>query len=341
MIQKVPPFKKLKEGRDEIVLEPDLEIIDTHHHLFDRPHLRYMLDEYLEDVALGHKVIATVYSETQAFARKTGDEALRPVGEIEFANGVAAICASGDYGPCRVAAGIVGYADLRLGDAVAATLDASMAASPERYRGIRQIAIDDPNPAAIRFLTHRPPPGLLQNAVFRAGARHVASRGLTFDAAVLHHQLPELAQFADENEDLSIILNHAGLAMCMEATPEARAEVHKLWRANMIEIAKRPNMTCKIGGLGTSYWGFGVINRDEVMGYEELAEIWRPYVEGAVEIFGPERCMMESNFPNDGRTSGFVPLWNAMKHILKGHSASEKAAIFSGTAKRVYRLNLD
>jgi predicted TIM-barrel fold metal-dependent hydrolase len=336
----VPPFDKVKEGRDEAILDPGIEIVDAHHHLFDRAHLRYMLDDYLGDANAGHRIVGTVYIETQAFARTFGPEALRPVGEVEFANGVAAMMASGVYGPCRVAAGIVGHADMTTGDRVAATLDASMAAAPERFRGIRQIAISHPNEAVLRFLTHRPPPDLLKNPAFRAAYRHLGPRGLSFDASVLHHQLPELAQLAADFPDTKIVLSHAGLATPVGTGADRRAEALRSWRANMADLARRPNVFCKVGGLGTSYWGFGFNVRSDPIGWQELAAAWRPYVEGAIEAFGAERCMMESNYPNDGRSCGFVPLWNALKSIVGGCSAGEKAALFRATAEKFYRLEL-
>lgn len=340
MAHKVPPFKKLREGRDEPILEPDLEIIDSHHHLFDRPHLRYMIDDYLEDVRLGHDIVATVYIETQAMARTWGPETLRPVGEIEFANGVGAMCASG-YAPCQVAAAIVGFADMLLGDRIAETLDHSMQAAPNRFRGVRQIAISHPNPEALRFLTHLPPQGLLESDAFLSAFRQLAPRGLNFDTCVLHNQLPDLSALAARHPETPIVLNHAGLAMMrLDKDPAARAEIFQSWRRNMTELARQPNVYCKIGGLGTSYWDFGFIERTEPTGYLELAAAWKPYVETCVEVFGPDRCMMESNFPNDGRSCGFVPLWNALKHIMKDHSAAEKRAVFSGTAKSAYRMEL-
>ncbi len=339
-MRKVPPFNKVKEGRDEEILYPEIAIVDTHHHLFDRPHLRYMLDNYLEDVNLGHKIIGTVYVETQAMARPDGPEELRPVGEIEFANGVAAIMRSGVYGPCRVAAGIVGHADMTSGDRVAATLDASIAAAPQRFRGVRQIGISHPNEAVLRFLTHRPPPDLMKSPGFRAAFRHLAPRQLSFDTAVLHHQLPEIVQLATDFPDTTIVLNHAGLATWVEGGPEDRPQVFQSWRKNMQELARCPNVFCKLGGFGGSYWGFGFIERTDPIGYKELAATWGPYVEAAIELFGADRCMMESNYPNDGRSCGFVPLWNALKYIVRSYSAEEKTALFSGTAVKVYRLDL-
>jgi L-fuconolactonase len=331
---------KRLEGRDEPILEPDLPIVDAHHHLFDRPALRYMLEDYLGDAGAGHRIVASTYVETQAFVRPDLPELLRPVGEVEFANGVAAMSASGIYGAARVCAAIVGYADLRLGDAVAELLDRSLQAAPARFRGIRQITIEDPSERSYRFMTQPPPRGIMKSPGFRPAFRHLASRGLSFDAAVFHHQLPEIAELADAFPESTIILNHMGVAMAMDLDAQGQAEVFRAWREALLDVARRPNVVCKVGGLGMPFWGFRFETRPETVGYQELANEWKPFVETSIEAFGVDRCMMESNFPPDGRSCGFVPLWNALKYIVRGSSQSEKAALFHRTAARVYRIDL-
>jgi L-fuconolactonase len=324
----------------EAILDPGLVIIDSNHHLFDRPGRPYMVSDYLKDVGAGHKVVASVYVETRWLARPDGPESLRPIGEIEFANGVAAACASGHNGSCRVAAAIVGYADVGAGGSVAETLDRAMAAAPERFRGVRQIALAHPDSRVLRFLMHSPHPDLLKSPGFRAGLRELARRGLSFDATVFHHQLPELGAIAAAQPDATIILDHLGLAMAMDMDETGRLQVFQEWRKAMFDLARRPNVVCKIGGLGTAYWGFGFDTRPRPAGYLELAEAWRPYVETAIEAFGVERCMMESNFPADGRSCGYVPLWNALKYLTRHCSVGEKASLFHGSAARVYRIDM-
>lgn len=334
-------FAKRDEGRDEPILDPGLAIIDSHQHLFDRPALRYLLDDYLAHAAAGHRIIGTVYIETLAMVRPDAPPAARPLGEIEFALGMGAMARSGRYGPTRIAEAIIGHADMTMGDRVAETLDRALAIAPERFRGIRQIAMAHPDPRALRMLTHKPPPDLLKHPAFLAAFRQLARRGLTFDAAILHHQLPEVAALADAHQDTPIIVNHLGLALSMGGDAADRAEVFADWRRRLADVARRPNVYCKVGGLGTSYWGFGFNHRDDPVGSAELATAWRPYVETALELFGAGRCMAESDFPNDGRSCGFVPLWNALKRIVAGCSAEDKAALFHGTAAKVYRLDLD
>ena len=338
--------RQLLVGRDEPIIDPDMPIIDAHHHLFDRPPLgdrppmRYLLDDYLADARAGHRIVATVYVEILAFARPDGPEVLRGLGEIEFANGVGAMAASGIYGDCRVCAGIVGYADMRLGDQVAQLLDRAMEIAPERFRGIRQVTSEHPTEAPYRFITNRPPSGVMKSPGFRPAFQHLVKRGLTFDAAVFHHQLQDVVDLADAFPDATIVLNHCGHAIAMEEDEQGRAEVFSHWRELMFKVASRPNVYCKIGGLGLPMWGFRFEERQDPIGYLELATTWRPWVETSIEAFGANRCMMESNYPPDGRSAGFVPLWNALKHIVRAASPEDKAAMFHGTAAKVYRIRL-
>ena len=102
----------LDKALPETILDPDLPIVDTHHHLWERPDHRYLLHELLTDIATGHNVVATIFLECHAMYRTSGPSELRPLGETEFVTGIAAMSDSGAYGPTRVAAGIVGFADL-------------------------------------------------------------------------------------------------------------------------------------------------------------------------------------------------------------------------------------
>jgi predicted TIM-barrel fold metal-dependent hydrolase len=279
--------------------------------------------------------------EASAFHRADGPEVLRPLGEIEFANGVGAACASGRYGDVRVCAAIVGYADLRQGDQIGWLFDRAMAAAPDRFRGIRQITMEHPSDAPFQyFFTGRPPEAVFQHPEFRKGFRQLANRGLTYDATGFHLQLPDIASLADAFPDTPIIINHMTVAMGLEMDGTQRQELFKDWRDGLRETAQRPNVFCKIGGLGMPIWGFGFNERSDAVGYLELAETWRPFVETAIGIFGPERCMLESNFPPDGQSCGYVPTWNALKHIVFGFSKAEKADLFHRTAARVYRMDL-
>lgn len=334
-------MSKREEGRDEPIIDQQLPIIDTHHHFYDQPTMHYMFEDFLADVGAGHDIKATVYVSTQTMTRANGPVALRPVGEIEFANGVAAMSASGAYGPCRVAAAIIGYADLTTGDQVAELLDRSISSAPDRFRGIRQSALEPQNDNALRFSisAQRPARGVLRSPGIQAGLRQLADRGLTFDTSVFHHQIPELASVADKSPDTTIVLGHMGGALGMDMSEQDRSEVFKTWRKALRDLARRPNVICKVGGLGMPFWGFGFETRSDPVGYLELARAWSPYVETAIDTFGAGRCIMEGNFPPDGRSCGYVPLWNALKHIVREYSEDEKYAMFYANAARVYRIS--
>jgi L-fuconolactonase len=332
---------QLFAGRDEPILDPDLPIVDSHHHLYHRhDQLRYLLDEYLTDAGSGHRIVASVYMEIQAFARRVGPETMRPLGEIEFANGLGAMAASGVYGDCRACAAIVGHADLRRGSAIGEYLDAALARAPERFRGIRQVTIEPRNEADHRYITHRPPTGVMQHPQFRDGVSELVRRGLVFDCAVFHHQQADVAALADAFPTLTVVHNHMGTAVPSGDNEASRRQAFVEWRDGMRELARRPNVVCKIGGLGLPFWGFGFNERTDPVGYLELAAAWKPFVEISIELFGPQRCLMESNFPVDGRSAGFVPLWNALKHLTRGCAPADRRAMFHDNAVRVYRIDL-
>src|SRR6266446_10322927 len=236
---------------NRVILDPDLPIIDAHHHLRDRRDSPYMFEDYVQDVQRGHNIVASVYVESMAMHRRDGPEVLRPIGEIEFANGVAAVSAAGKYGPCRIAAGIVGYADLRLGDAVAELLDRALAAAPDRLRGFRQCTMEHTDPEVWRYVPHPPQAGIMSHPQFRAGLKQLAARDLVFDTAVFHRQLPEVARLADDFPNMTIVLNHVGQAVGV--TDADRADVFAEWRRNIVDLATRPNVICKVGGMGQPY----------------------------------------------------------------------------------------
>ena len=322
-------------------LDPELPICDPHHHLWDlRPDRiapRYLLDEILEDVRGGHNVVSTVFIECGAMFRTDGPEALHPVGETEFVNGIAAMSASGLYGKTRVAAGIVGTANLRLGNAVAALLDAQIAAGGGRFRGIRLGAAWDPDGAVPNHRTG-PPPGLFLRDDFRAGFARLAPRRLSFEAWCYHRQIPDVTALARAFPDTTIILDHFGGPVGIGPYAGRANEVYAEWRASISELATCPNVVAKLGGINMEVNGFGWHERPRPPSSQELADATRRYYELTIEKFGVDRCMFESNFPVDVVTCSYTVLWNAFKRLTSGYSAGEKAKLFHDTAARVYRL---
>ena len=320
----------------EEILEPELPICDPHHHLWDHPGRRYLLDELLTDTGSGHHVVATVFVECMSMYRADGAEAMRPVGETEFVNGVAAMSASGGYGPTRVAAGIVSFADLALGERVGAVLDAHMEASP-RVRGIRHAAGWDASDQ-VRNSHTNPTPGLLGDARFRRGFAELGRRGLSFDAWVYHPQIPELTSLAKAFPDTTIVLDHFGGPLGVGPYEGRREEVFASWQGTIRELARCPNVVAKLGGFVMPINGFGFHRRERPATSAELVEATRDWYVCAIDCFGPDRSMFESNFPVDKASCSYHVLWNAFKRLAAGFGAGDKAALFHDTAARVYRL---
>ena len=322
----------------EDVIDPVLPIVDPHHHLWDRQANRYFLFDLLRDVDTGHNIRATVAVEAGAMYRRDGVAELRPVGETEFLNGAAAMSASGEYGACRVCAGIVGHADLCLGERVVPVLEAQIRAGGGRFRGVRFISAWHPDPAARASLAN-PPPYVLQDADFRAGFAQLAPLGLSFDAWMYHTQLPELVELARAYPETTIIVNHVGGAIGIGPYAGKRDAVFAEWSASIRELARCPNVYMKLGGLGMRLFGFDFASRGRPPSSEDLAQSWRPYIDACIEAFGAERCMFESNFPVDKGSCSYAVLWNAFKRIAALASSAEKQWLFSGTASKVYRLS--
>ena len=325
----------------EAALEPDLPICDPHHHLWefraDQPEPRYLLDDLLADTDSGHNIVSTVFIECGAMYKDDGPEALQPVGETEFVNGIAAMSASGRYGATRVAAGIIGHAGLLLGDEVAPVLEAQIAAGGGRFRGIRHSVPWDPSDD-VPVIRGPKPPHLLIDDTYRAGFAHLARLGLSYEAWLYHPQIPELTDLARAFPDTTIILNHLGGVLGVGPYAGKREEIFAIWKASVAELAACPNVVAKIGGLNMEVNGFGWHEKPKPPSSEELMAATRAYYEYTIERFGVERCMFESNFPVDKLTCGYGVLWNSFKRLVAGYSDDEKATLFHDTAARVYRL---
>jgi L-fuconolactonase len=327
------------DRRKEPILEPDLPIIDPHHHLWDRPGWRYLLDELLADTNSGHNILATVFVQARSMTRATGPVEMRAVGETEFVNGVAAMSASGIYGKTKACAGIVAFADLTLGARVEDVLTAHTRAGGDRFRGIRHITAYDADPV-VRNPAYTPPPGLLADKKFREGFAVLGRMGLTFDAWLYHPQIDEVTDLARAFPEVKIVLNHVGGPVGVGAYQGKHQEIFPGWKASVRNLAvASPNVFVKLGGLGMRMGGFGFHDKADPPSSETLAATWRPYIETCIEAFGPARAMFESNFPVDKGSYSYPVFWNACKLLAKGASATEKADLFAGTARRFYRLD--
>jgi predicted TIM-barrel fold metal-dependent hydrolase len=321
--------------RKEAILEPDLPIIDPHHHLWDRESWRYMLDDLLADTGSGHNILATVFVQARAMLRADGPDEMKPVGEVEFVNGAAAATASGIYGKIRACAGIVGHADMNLGDRVEPVLAALDRAGGGRFRGIRHIVAYDTDPQVMN--PGNPAwPAMLADPKFRDGVKTLTRMGFSFDAWLYCPQLDELTALADAIPDARIVLNHCGGVVGINAY--RKDEVFPVWKKAIEALAKRPNVYVKLGGLGMRLCGHEFDKLADPPSSQMLADAWKPYIETCIAAFGAKRAMFESNFPVDKGSYSYPVFWNACKILAKGAGAAEKADLFYNAAKNFYRL---
>lgn len=329
------------ELKTEEALEPELPICDPHHHLWEmrdgavQPH--YTLDELLEDMSGGHNIVSTVFIECGAEFKQDGPEAFRCVGETEFVTAIAERSAIGDYGPTKVAAGIIGTVDVRIGDETADVLDAHIEAANGRFRGIRLGALwhEMPN---VRNHRINPPEHLLLGEDFRSGFKHLGPRNMSFEIWCCHPQIPDATDLARAFPDTTIILNHFGGPLGIGPYEGKEDDVFAKWKGMIDELATCPNVVVKLGGLNMDINGYGWEKRDLPPSSSEHVDATRRYYDHTIDKFGVERCMFESNFPVDKFSISYTTLWNAAKIYSQGFSSDERAALFHDTATRIYRL---
>jgi L-fuconolactonase len=314
-------------------LEPSLPVCDPHHHLWEYPGSRYLLDEFLQDIGGGHLIVKTVFVECLQKYRKDGPEALKPVGETEF---VEQLVAGASDGEPRIAAGIVGFADLGLGSAAREVLEAQLAAS-KRFRGIRHASAWHPS-ETIHNAHTKPPESLLMSPGFRDGFACLEDLELSFDAWLYHPQIPELIDLARTFPGVNIILNHMAGPLGIGPYADRRESVFQEWRDAMARLSKCDNVFVKLGGRAMTLSGYGWHRCETPPGSIELAQAMGPYFRSCIEQFGVHRCMFESNFPVDKASCSYTVLWNAFKRASRNFSDFERSALFHDTAVRVYRL---
>ncbi|MDR5781475.1 amidohydrolase family protein [Caballeronia sp. LZ065] len=322
---------------DEDALEPALPIIDAHHHLWELPGKIYRAEDFVGDLDSGHNVRATVFVECHTHYRSDGPPEYASLGETEFALGEARRAQTETQTQTRVAAAQVGNADLALGAAVGPVLDRMLEVSEGRLRSIRNIAVwhADPN---VRASAATPPPRLLLQSAFNQGMRELAARSLAFDAWLVHTQLAELRALAQAHPATTIVLNHVGGPLALGPYRGHRAEVFDAWHKEMAALAACPQVHVKLGGFGMALFGFDFHTTAAPPDSARVAEAIRPYVETCIELFGPARCMFESNFPVDKGCFSYGVIWNAYKRIAAGLDARDKAALFHDNAARVYGI---
>ena len=330
---------------DESPIDAERVVVDPHHHLWDHSNSPavapgtkpFLIQEMMVTIqGSGQNVTHTVYLECHSMHRQDGPVEMRPIGETEFANGMAAMAASGRYGNTRVAHGIVGTAELTLGARVRPVLEAHLAAGNGRFRGIR-VPSAYTEGKMFGYPTDPSLRGVMLNPALHAGVRELAPLGLTLDLWCFHPQLGELAHLASACPRTVIVLDHLGTPELFKAPSHQHRDIIASWRQGIFELARRPNTRIKLGGLASNFSGplGGPLGTTPST---QLAVEWKELIETCIEAFGASRCMFESNFPTDTLCT-YGAMWNAYKRITAGCSEAEKQRLFSGTAREVYRLN--
>ena len=319
---------------EEAILEPELPIVDPHHHLWLRNGYTYLMPELSLDLASGHNVVATVFAECHSMYRQEGPEAERSLGETEFVRGQAAMSAGGQFGPTRACAAMFGNVDMTLGAAVEGLLERHLEASGGRFKGVRYSTGWDADDGIHNVA---PAPHMLADGQVRAAAAVLARMNLSFDSWLYHPQLDEVADLADALPGLRIILNHVGSPILGGPYRGKTDEVFQDWRERIRRIAERPNVYVKLGALPIRMPGFQG-DRSLPPGSEEVAAAWRPWIETCIEAFGAPRAMFESNFPVQKRWCSYQVCWNAFKRLAANASDSEKRDLFADAAVRAYDM---
>jgi len=316
----------------EEIVDPGQRIVDPHHHLWPvGGALPYGSAELEADVRSGHRVEKTVFVECGAAYRVSGPTHLAPVGETEFVAGEAT---SGT----QLIAGIVAHADLTDGALLDEVLDAHAEAGRGLFRGIRDAGARDPHPEVL-MIPGRATEGLYADPSFRAGVARLGERGLTYDTWHYHHQNRDFAALARAVPGTTMVLDHFGTPLGVGPYATQREEIFEQWKLDIAEISRCENVVAKLGGLAMPDNGFGWHLGQSPPTSDEFAAVQRRYYLHAIDCFGPQRCMFESNFPVDRFSLSYLVLWNGLKKIAAEFSAGERDAMFYGTAARVYRLD--
>ena len=325
------------DSHQEQILEPDRVITDPHHHLWaERVGSRYELDELWADTGAGHRVGKTVFIECGSAYRRGDPEPMAPVAETRY---VAAIAARAAQQPDRAQiAGIVAHADLRLPpDVLDRVLDAHEAVGQGLFRGIRHAGAWDPEREKFLFAGQKVP-HLYLDPDFQRGVRHLGRRGLSYDTWHFHPQNGEFLSLARACPDTTIILDHFGTPLGVGRFEGRRDAYFLQWQEEMAAIAQCPNVVAKLGGMAMPTNGFGWDAQDMPPCSDTFVAAQGRWYAHMIACFGAGRAMFESNFPVDRLSISYPVLWNGFKKIAAPLAEDEKAALFSGTANRIYRL---
>ena len=325
----------------EDIIEPSLPICDPHHHYWDlrverTPYGRYLLHELLDDIS-GHNITSTVFIEARAMYNADIEKDFKPVGEVEFVEGISAASASGIYGKSRASASIIGHANLNLGDRVEPVLQSLLEASPRRFKGIRHIVAWDTDKEVDTVPVYNQEEQMSTKS-FIEGAKVLSKMGLSFDSWMYFHQLPQLLNLAKKVPDLPIMVDHIGGMLLVGKYRDKKEEVLETWKKNISDLSECPNVQIKLGGLGMPITGHDWHLRKTPVGSDELAEQMKFFLDYCIEKFGTNRGMFESNFPVDKVSFSYDVLYNAFKKYSKNFSKSERSSMFHDNAIKFYKV---
>jgi len=316
----------------EEILEPALPIVDAHHHLWIRGKAPYLLREFADDLTSGHNIVGSVFAECHSMYRTTGPQAERPLGEMEFIAGIAAMSEAGAFGAAGVCATAVGHVDLTLGHAAEEILLGLDAASGKRFRGVRASICWHEDE---RLHNAAPFADYLAHPKVRQGIQALMRLGHSLDVWCYHTQLEQVAALCDAMPDLTLILNHTGTPILGGPYKNELDTVRKSWLSGISKLAERNQVFVKLGALPAKFTPSE--DSENPPSSTDIANAWAPWIEPCIELFGADRCFFESNFPVHKNWMAYPVLWNAFKLIAQGAGAEEKTNLFEQSAKRAYR----
>ena len=276
-----------------------------------------------------------VYAECGQRYRNDGPEHLRPVGETEW---VARVARQSKTGPGAEIAGIIAHADLTLEDRLSEVLDAHEAAGEGRFCGIRHSIATATIGAATRTLLARRKLDWLPTCGFALASACSGAAGLPTTAGTSTTRRRSSSRWRAVRPDTTLVMDHFGTPVGVGRYRKQREEVYANLNASIAAVAACPNVVAKLGGLAMPDNGFPWAEEDGRASARELAEAQRSYYLNAIDCFGTDRCMFESNFPVDRISISYRSLFNAFKLMTADFSESDKQALFSGTARRIYQL---
>jgi len=325
----------------EAPLEPNLPIIDAHTHLYDDPVRRanlggFMTEEFLGEIsASGHNVISSVHCEAyKTFIDENAPAEFQAVAETRAATRVGEEALARDPNGPRLSEGVICYANMALGDKLDEVIAAHRDAARGRLRGVRDWTMSDPDVT----LPYSAPVDVMADPKFIAGAKRLVNHQLSWDAAAFHPQIPQVTALAQKIPDLPIILDHIGIPLYIGRFKDKFEETYQHWLSSMTDLSRCPNVYVKVSGLLMSFSGLSFENQPKPPTSQQAADAMHDHYMATIDLFGPDRCMFTSNFPRDRLGISYGVLWNAHKILARRFTPDERAALFHGTAARVYRL---